>query len=129
AKLGGIINLATSTQTSAGAQIFNATTNTFQMVGSMHSPRESAGAPMIVLPNHLSLIVGGQDCEPATVGGQSGVLCTALNTAELYDQSTQKFTLSTHQMTTARTGPSLTVIAGSGTALDGQVLIAGGSNG
>ena len=32
-------------------------------------------------------------------------------------------------MTIARSGPSATLITGSGTALDGQVLIVGGSTG
>ncbi len=133
AKLGGAINLATSTQSSAQVQIFNASANppAFQLVGSMSQPRESAAA--IALPNHLTLVAGGSDCEPATVGGQSGFLCTASNTAELYHQDTQTFSLagsgSSGQMTTARSGPTVTLITGSGTALDGQVLVVGGSNG
>ena len=36
-KLGGIINLATDTVTSAGAQVFNAATNTFLLVGTLNS--------------------------------------------------------------------------------------------
>ena len=134
AKLGGVINLATSTQSSKQAQIFNAQTNTFQLVGSLSQPREAVGAPTIMLANHLALVVGGQDCEPATIGGQSGFLCTASNTAELYHQDTQSFTLagsgSGNTMTSFRSGPSLTVLEDTGAAgLDGQVLVVGGSNG
>ncbi len=97
----------------------------------MSTPRESITG--IVLPNNLTMVAGGQNCEPATVGGQNGFLCTSLQTAELYNESTQAFTLagsgSGNQMTVARSGPTVTLISGSGTALDGQVLIAGGASG
>jgi hypothetical protein len=134
AALGGVINLSTSTQSSSLAQIFNAATNAFVRVGSLSGPREAIGAPVIMLANHLALFAGGQDCEPATVGGQSGFLCTAVNTAELYHQDTQTFTLagsgSGNKMTSIRSGPSLTLLEDTGAAgLDGQVLIVGGSNG
>ena len=130
-KLGGIINLATDTNSSASAQIFNTATNTFVLVGSLNSSRESAAA--VPLPNGLTLIVGGQTCSAATFGGTSGFECTALQTAELYNESTKSFTFagsgSGGTMTIARSGPSATLISGSGTALDGQVLIVGGSTG
>src|SRR4029077_13330574 len=80
-----------------------------------------------------TLIVGGQSCSSKTVGGQSGFQCDALQTSELYNEATQTFTLagsgSGGLMTIARSGPSATLISGSGTALDGQVLIVGGSTG
>ena len=88
---------------------------------------------MVVLPNDLTLIVGGEECGPETYGGISGFQCNALQTAELYSESTKTFTLagtgSGGLMTIARSGPSATLIEGSGTALDGQVLIVGGSTG
>ncbi len=66
-------------------------------------------------------------------GGTNGFQCNALQTAELYNESTKAFTFagsgSGGLMTVARSGPSATLIQGSGTALDGQVLIVGGSTG
>jgi fibronectin-binding autotransporter adhesin len=100
-------------------------------VGSLNSARESTVA--VPLPNGLTLIVGGQTCAAKTVGGQNGFQCDALQTSELYNESTKAFTLagsgSGGLMTIARSGPSATLIQGSGTALDGQVLIVGGSTG
>ena len=122
---------------SAAAQVFNTSTNTFTAVGSLNTPRESAAA--VVLPNGKTLIVGGGNCQRSAYGGDSSgaFLCTALATAELYDESTQSFTYAgtsfgsnpNGQMTISRSGPSATLIEGSGTALDGQVLIVGGSTG
>jgi hypothetical protein len=130
-KLGGIINLATSTVSSPSAQIFNTATNTFLLVGSLNTARESAAA--VVLPNNLTLIAGGETCSAMTYGGVAGFQCNALNTAELYNETTKAFTFagsgSGGVMTVARSGPSATLISGSGTALDGQVLIVGGSTG
>jgi hypothetical protein len=130
-KLGGAINLATSTVSSASAQIFNTAGSCFAVVGSLNTPRESAAA--VALPNGLTLIAGGETCGPMTYGGQSGFQCNALNTAELYNESTQTFTYagsgSGYAMTSARSGPTTTLIEGSGTSLDGQVLIVGGSKG
>ena len=130
-KLAGIINLATDTVSSAGAQIFNTATNTFLLVGSLNTARESSVA--VALPNGLTLIVGGQTCSAMSYGGTSGFQCNALQTSELYNETTQAFTFagsgSGGKMTIARSGPSATLISGSGTALDGQVLIVGGSTG
>src|SRR5580692_10905984 len=130
-KLGGIINLATDTVSSSAAQVFNTATNTFLLVGSLNTARESAAA--VVLPNGLTLIVGGETCSAMTYGGVAGFQCNALNTAELYNETTKAFTFagsgSGGVMTVARSGPSATLISGSGTALDGQVLIVGGSTG
>jgi hypothetical protein len=68
-----------------------------------------------------------------TYGSTSGFQCNALQTAELYNESTKAFTVagsgSGGLMTIARSGPSATLISGSGTALDGEVLIVGGSTG
>ena len=92
-----------------------------------------------MLPNGKTLIVGGNECQASAYGGDSNgaFLCTALATAELYDENTQTFTYAgtsfggnpNGQMTISRSGPSATLIEGSGTALDGQVLIVGGSTG
>jgi len=126
-KLGGIINLATSTNSTGGAVIFNTATDTFLLVGSLNTKRESAVAA--ALPNGLTLIAGGSSCGPRTYGGVSGFQCDALATAELYNETTKTFSFTGHSMTIARNGPSATLIQGSGTALDGQVLIVGGSTG
>ena len=130
-KLAGVINLATSTNSSPSAQIFNTATDTFLLVGSLNTKRESSAA--VVLPNGLTLIVGGQSCGSMTFGSSSGFECDALQTSELYSESTKAFMVagsgSGGLMTIARNGPSATLIKGSGTALDGQVLIVGGSTG
>ena len=130
-KLAGVINLATSTNSSAGAQIFNTATDTFLLVGNLNTKRESAAA--VPLPNDLTLIVGGASCGPISYGGTPGFQCDALQTSELYNENTKAFTVagsgSGGLMTIARSGPSATLIKGSGTALDGQVLIVGGSTG
>ena len=116
---------------SSGAQIFNAATDTFLAVGSLATARESAAA--IALPNDLTLIAGGEHCAAKTIGTSPGFQCDALQTAELYNENTKAFqaagTGSSGLMTVARSGPSATLISGSGTALDGQVLIVGGSSG
>ena len=127
----GSIHLATSTVSSASAQLFSPSANCFQLVSSLNTARESAAS--VALPNGLTLIVGGETCAASTFGGASGFLCTALDTAELYDETTGLFTYagigSGYAMTTARSGPTATLIEGSGTSLDGQVLIVGGSAG
>ena len=134
-KLGGAINLATSTISTAGAELFNPNTNTFVTLSpGLNQSRESAAAVALAPPyNYLTLVVGGGYCRAATFGGQSGFECTALNTAELYNENTGKFTIagsgSGGTMTSERYGPTATLIEGSGTALDGQVLIVGGSSG
>jgi hypothetical protein len=129
--LGGGIHLATGTVSSQTAQIFNTATDTFLAVGNLNTKRESAA--VVALPNDLTLIVGGETCAAASFGGTAGFQCNALNTAELYNESTQSFSFagsgSSGVMTVARSGPSATLIEGSGTDLDGQVLIVGGSTG
>ena len=100
-------------------------------MGSLNTKRESAAA--VALPNGLTLIVGGGSCGPTSYGGTSGFQCDALQTAELYNETSKTFSLagsgSGGLMTIARSGPSATLIKGSGTGLDGQVLIVGGSTG
>ncbi len=116
---------------SASSQIFNAATDTFLLVGSLNTARESAAA--VALPNDLTLIAGGEHCAAKTIGTSNGFQCDALQTAELYNENTKAFTIagsgSGGLMTIARSGPTATLISGSGTSLDGQVLIVGGSSG
>jgi hypothetical protein len=115
----------------SSSQIFNAATDTFLAVGSLNTARESAAA--IALPNGLTLIAGGEHCAAKTIGTTAGFQCDALQTAELYNETTKAFTVagtgSSSLMTVARSGPSATLIEGSGTGVDGQILIVGGSSG
>ena len=141
--LSGFVPLSTSTNSTASAEIYEAVSDTFGLVGSLNTARE-ATATALVLPNNKTLIVGGSDCAPKTYGpgglcgGASfnGFQCDALNTAELYTETTSttgSFSLagtgSSGHMTTARSGATATLITGSGTSLDGKVLITGGSSG
>jgi hypothetical protein len=57
------IFLSTSTVSSAGAEIYEALTDTFGLVGSMSTPRE-ASATAVVLPNGKTLVAGGSHCFP-----------------------------------------------------------------
>ena len=57
----------------------------------MHTGREGAAA--VALENNKILVVGGEQCFPATFGSTSGFECTALNTAEIYDPASQTFTV------------------------------------
>jgi hypothetical protein len=132
-----VLELATSTVSSAAAQVFSTATNNFTAVGSLNIPRESSAA--VALPNGEVLILGGNSCNSAAYGAATtgAFLCTGLSSAELYNENTESFTFAgtsfgdnpSGGMTIARSGPSATLIEGSGTALDGQVLIVGGSTG
>src|SRR5215469_10717913 len=136
--LGGVVPLATSTISTASAEIYKALTDAFMIVGSLNNDREATPATAVALPNHKTLIVGGSHCFSKTInaanGGPAcgkstfnGFECDALNTAELYDESTNTFTLagsgSGNVMTTQRSGATATLLA------DGTVLISGGSAG
>ncbi len=141
--LSGFVPLSTSTNSTASAEIYEAVSDAFGLVGSLNTARE-ATATALVLPNGKTLIVGGSDCAPKTYGpgglcgssSFSGFQCDALNTAELYTETTSttgSFSFagsgSGGHMTTARSGATATLITGSGTSLDGKVLISGGSSG
>jgi len=76
-----------------------------------------AGHTATLLGDGTVLIAGG---ETSYNGGR-----TKLNTAEIYDPSTGLFT-STATMNDHRDDNTATLISGSGTMLDGQVLIEGG---
>ncbi len=141
--LSGFVPLSTSTNSTASSEIYEAVSDAFGLVGSLNTARE-ATSTALVLPNGKTLIVGGGHCAPKTYGpgglcgGASfnGFQCDALNTAELYTETTSttgSFSLagsgSGGHMTTARSGATATLISGSGTSLDGKVLISGGSSG
>jgi len=138
--LSGIIPLATSTTSTAAAEVYETVLDAFLGVGSMNTARE-AMAPAVALPNNKILLAGGSHCFATTLGpggacGNTtfdGFECDALQTAELYDETTKAFTVagsgSSSMMTTQRSGATATLIQGSGTSLDGKVLITGGSSG
>ena len=143
--LGGVVPLATTTNSTASAEVYNAIADSFSAVGSLGTSREATANPSqgyaaVVLPNHKTLVVGGSHCFPKTInstnGGPacgsssfSGFECDALNTAELYSEGTSTFTpagansATPFTMTTARSGATATLLA------DGTVLISGGSTG
>ena len=144
--VGGLINLATSTNSTTAAEVYDSKPDKFRTVGSLKNSREAVYSA-VPLPNTKTLYAGGSFCHPqcynATgtsgcgVGGPAcgsstftGFQCDGLNTAELYSEGPgpSSFAL-TPNMTTARSGPTATLITGSGTALDGKVLITGGSTG
>lgn len=97
------------------AYIYSTSTGTFAATGNLNTAR--TGATATLLPNGKILIAGGSS--DGTAGG-------ALNTAELYDPATGKFSLaggnSSSVMTAARFGATATLLQ------NGQGLIAGGEN-
>jgi len=129
----GVDPVAGGANSTNGAQVFNSSTSAFEAVGSMNTGREAAAA--VALENNKILVVGGEQCFPATFGSASGFECTALNTAEIYDPATQRFTMaglgSCGTMTTARAGATATLIYDTqdSTYLDGRILIVGGTSG
>ncbi len=126
--LSGFVPLSTSTNSTASSEIYEAVSDAFGLVGSLNTARE-ATSTALVLPNGKTLIVGGGHCAPKTYGpgglcgGASfnGFQCDALNTAELYTETTSttgSFSLagsgSGGHMTTARSGATATLISGIG---------------
>jgi hypothetical protein len=106
---GGIDN---SLKALASAEIYNPTLDMFsQTIGNMNAARVDHSATL--LPDGTVLVAGGEN--------SSG----KLNSAEIYNPTTQMFT-STVTMNDFRDDNTATLISGSGTALDGQVLIEGG---
>jgi hypothetical protein len=111
-----------------GAQIYDSVAGRFrQTAGRLHDSRETATATL--LPNGKVLIAGGLRCSNGILGSH----CTALDTAELYDPATGRFTLagtgSGSKMTAARAGHSATLIHGCNCPADGKVLLVGGISG
>ena len=116
-KLGGIVALASYGDSVAASQFYNGSTNAFvATTTALNTDRE--GATAIALPNAKVLIVGGEHCFPQTYGTTTGFQCNALQTAELYNETTKSFTYagrgSGGLMTTPRTGPTATLIGAAG---------------
>ncbi len=110
------------------AQIFLMSEGRFvPTTGMLHQGREMASAT--VLLDGRVLIAGGLQCTNGILGSS----CKALDTAELFDPKTGRFSVagrkSGGRMVTARAGHSATLITGCACPADGKVLLAGGSSG
>jgi hypothetical protein len=104
------------------AQLFQTSSGTFVATASMTGDRE--GATATALPDGTILVAGGLHC----TNSSSNIGCAAINTAELYDPVSGKFTV-TGSMGSNRFGQSATPISCGGCPLDGDVLMAGGDSG
>ncbi|MEK7761143.1 MAG: kelch repeat-containing protein [Nitrospirota bacterium] len=93
------------------AELFDPVTQTFTAIAATMTSSRSDHPAAALLPNGQILITGGE--------GPSNVV---LNTAELYDPTTQTFAAITATMTSVRQGHRATLL------LNGQVLITGGGN-
>ncbi|GEM_PF-4766440 len=110
---GGIDNNGNAYDT---AEIYNPATDRFTFTNNnMSDPRVDHSATL--LNDGTVLVAGGE----TTYSGAFN----PLDTADLYDPATGKFT-ALPTMNDIRDDSTATLIKGSGTALDGQVLIAGG---
>ncbi len=110
---GGIDDSLNSRDT---AEVYDPDTDSFtQTAGNMSIGRADHTATL--LPDGTVLVAGGETSFQAAT--------TKLNTAEIYDPASGKFS-APMLMNDHRDDDTATVIFGSGTALDGQVLIEGG---
>jgi len=101
----------------SAAEIFDPSTSASSATGNMLVPRMLHSATL--LPDGTVLIAGG-------VIDTAGV---AVQTAELYNPSTGKFTPVTGHLPVAMAGHTATLIEGCGCSVDGKVLLVGGFNG
>ncbi len=97
------------------AEIYKPSDGTYTATGSMATARK--GHTATLLPDGRVLIVGGQNADPNTNAA------VYLNTAEIFDLTTAKFTTTTGNLASARSGHTATLLS------NGKVLIAGGYNG
>ena len=95
--LGGAVPLSTSTTSTNSAEVYEALSDAFALVGPLVTAQE-ATATAVILPNNEILFVGGSNCHAQTYSGglcksstYKGFQCDALQTAELYNQSSQTF--------------------------------------
>ena len=99
------------------AELYSPVTGTFVPIAStMSSPRGSHTATL--LNDGTVLLAGGEN-------GTNGNFFPVA-TADIYNSTTNTFTATTQSMVASREQHTATLIAGSGTNLDGQVLITGG---
>ena len=110
---------STDTDTTNSAEVYQPSTGTFSLAtGYMNVARQMPSPSSAVLSNGNLLFSGG---ESSTDGGASTII---LDSAEVYNSSSQTFTLTTGNMNTARWFHT-----GNTTLSNGDVLIAGGTDG
>jgi hypothetical protein len=98
------------------AELYDPFLATFTPTGSMSFPR--AGHSATLLTNNMVLVTGGYDASGA-----------ARNTAELYDLFSGGFSPSSLGLVTARFNQTASLLHCNQCALDGSVVISGGSDG
>jgi len=98
------------------AELYDTITQTFTATGVMHTPRFRHTATL--LANGTVLITGGA----SQMQAKPGDINPALNTAEIYDPKTGKFTLSKGNMTAYREAHGASLLQ------DGTVLLTGGQD-
>jgi WD40 repeat protein len=101
-----------SSNTLDTSELYDPNTNTWTITGNLNTAREEHTATL--LPNGKVLVTGGFRCSSGT--------CFILNSAELYDPSTARWTI-TGNLKTAREEHTATLLP------NGKVLIAGNNDG
>lgn len=108
------------------AEIYDPATRTFTLTTALKGSGTDMNSSRVLqtstLLNDGTVLIAGGEQDSAFVA------VDYLKSAEIYDPATAKFTAAAHLMVNTRSNHSATLIANSGTALDGQVLIAGGMN-
>ena len=107
------------TQVEASAELYNPKTGKFTSTGAMTTAREYQTATL--LKDGRVLIAGGANLAEVTDANGTSLATRYLDSAEIYDPRTGKFT-STGAMTTARAHHTATLLG------DGRVLIVGGDS-
>lgn len=98
--------------TTACAELYDPVAGTFTRTGDMTIALSDHAA--VLLQSGKVLVVGGSVDAPRCLG------CAATRSAELYDPATGKFTATTHELVSARSSPTATLLP------SGKVLITGG---
>jgi hypothetical protein len=111
------------------AEIYDPVTGTFSLTttvfpGTGTNMTDFRSNHMATTLNDETILIAGGENDTGTASTQR----VPLRTAEIYDPSTGSFTATAQEMTAGRDFATATLISGSGTALDGQVLIAGGED-
>ena len=119
------------------AELYDPSTGIFSSAGAMTSARD--GHTMTLLQNGQVLIAGGENCTPrdsselrfrsynahllpASFSPSTGISCSALSSAEIYDPTANTFTQLPSSLQMARYNAAATRLE------SGKVLVVGGSN-
>jgi len=100
----------------SSAELYNPATQTFTPTGSLNTPRFRHTATL--LNDGTVLIAGGA----SQMAAKTGDINPALNTAEIYDPKTGKFTLTKGSMSASREAHAASLLR------DGTVLLTGGQD-